>query len=652
MVDIFTSSFVDKFMKEMKSLNTLIENMLSCEFFYLNGKKIDITLHDKKPKEAILLIVIRENLKDTIPEDSVFLKENGQIMTKDEEYFTSTVLHFKTNIFYIWSDTLYSQRKYEPKNIIIDFKILEENEEFNVYEYPTQEIKEDEEFYALILFGDNGENIKFINGFLNFLYDVEKEDKFRYKIIDKEENKGFLKIVDIKHEKGNFKFYCFNFSADKVLTNEDLITLEKILNNNNEDIHIDFIVYNKIDKKYSSRFENKEFIHDVQEIISQLIKNKLKTNKINYFFAGPNILFDKFIYYLRSLKVQLYGINIPDNAYDRSRTELKDFFSLYYCFGNYDSIYEKASSKINICDYNRLMDGFSNFYVALKEAPKNYQFKAERKFFLFLKEIYEPVLTTYNEIKNLDPVRTEQDKENFKTNKEELKKVQASLESNIKNNDDLKRYINQKKDKIFANQNEFLIPYKYEGNSLIDNYYKSMSCPNCYCTCHANCKDLIKHFCKAFDFKFNCKVCPNKCPASEHNCNRGDYAPREYKTFNQLFPKEITEINNVNSKCQAAGEYLEKQKEDFKGKIEELKKKMGLIEFELQGIPMHDISSLNHKLASELLKFSDKFKSNTDFKESFEAEYFKLIMFNFMKLYHLFSKESHLIWPDKHNLNV
>ena len=142
-------------------------------------------------------------------------------------------------------------------------------------------------------------------GYGDWGLDVEKEDKFRYKIIDKENNKDFLKIVDIKHEKGNFKFYCFDFSADKTLTKEDLNTLEKILNNNNEDIHIDIIVYNKIDKNYTNRLLYKEFIHDIQEIVSEIIKNKLKTNKINYFFAGPNILFDKFIYYLRSMTVQL-----------------------------------------------------------------------------------------------------------------------------------------------------------------------------------------------------------------------------------------------------------------------------------------------------------------------------------------------------------
>ena len=63
-------------------------------------------------------------------------------------------------------------------------------------------------------------------GYRDWGLDVEKEDKFRYKIIDKENNKDFLKIVDIKHEKGNFKFYCFDFSADKTLTKEDLNTLE------------------------------------------------------------------------------------------------------------------------------------------------------------------------------------------------------------------------------------------------------------------------------------------------------------------------------------------------------------------------------------------------------------------------------------------
>ena len=45
-----------------------------------------------------------------------------------------------------------------------------------------QEIKEDEEFFSVILLGDNYLNIKFINGFVNFLYEVKKEYNFRFKI--------------------------------------------------------------------------------------------------------------------------------------------------------------------------------------------------------------------------------------------------------------------------------------------------------------------------------------------------------------------------------------------------------------------------------------------------------------------------------------
>ena len=295
MVDIFSPSFIEKFIKEKAALDEFLKNIQTCEFFYLNGEKIDITFNDEKPLISIHLSFIRDHIKDILPEDSFFLKENGDVISKNEESLIPIVGNDNNKIFYIWSDTLYYQKKHEPKNIIINFKLLDETYEFNVYKYPIQEIKENEEFYSIILFGDNEENFKFINGFLNFLCEVNFEDKFRYKIIDKEKNNEFLKIIDLKHEKGNFKFYCFNFTKDIILRNEELITLEKILNNNNEDIHIDFIFYNKIDSKYSKRIENKNFIHDIQEIISKLIQNKLKTNKINYFFAGPDILFDNFI---------------------------------------------------------------------------------------------------------------------------------------------------------------------------------------------------------------------------------------------------------------------------------------------------------------------------------------------------------------------
>ena len=77
---------------------------------------------------------------------------------------------------------MYDKKNHEPKNNFLDFKKWEEKEEFSIYEYQVQEIKEDEEFFSVILLGDNYLNIKFINGFVNFLYEVKKEYNFRFKI--------------------------------------------------------------------------------------------------------------------------------------------------------------------------------------------------------------------------------------------------------------------------------------------------------------------------------------------------------------------------------------------------------------------------------------------------------------------------------------
>lgn len=117
----------------------------------------------------------------------------GEIIKKEEEDKTYTINDEVNKIFYIWSDILYDKKNHEPKNNFLDFKKWEEKEEFSIYEYQVQEIKEDEEFFSVILLGDNYLNIKFINGFVNFLYEVKKEYNFRFKIENKYNN-----IVDNK----------------------------------------------------------------------------------------------------------------------------------------------------------------------------------------------------------------------------------------------------------------------------------------------------------------------------------------------------------------------------------------------------------------------------------------------------------------------
>lgn len=130
-------------------------------------------------------------------------------------------------------------------------------EEFNIYEYPHKDLKEGEEFYSIVLIGDNCENTKFVDGFLNHLYNIKIEDKIRLKYeslkkIDSN-NEEFYKIMNIQHEKGNFKFHCFNFAINYFISFEELQQFEKVINNNNKEVHIDLIVFNKIDFSYEKK---------------------------------------------------------------------------------------------------------------------------------------------------------------------------------------------------------------------------------------------------------------------------------------------------------------------------------------------------------------------------------------------------------------
>ena len=312
------------------------DNMLMCEYFTLNGKKLDISFHDTKPPIPIPLTFIREHIKDTVPEDIIFLNDKGEIINKEDEMNTFTQDKDGLKYYFVYSDTLYSQRNYESKNLILNFKKLEEKEEFNLYEYPNEEIKDEEQFYSIILFGDYYENIKFVNGFLNYLYDVQKEDNFRLKFpntedINLENEKEFLKIMNIKHEKGNFKFYCFDFGIKSNIGIEEKNELEKIINNNDKDIHIDFIVYNKINFAYKYRIKDKIFDKHIDKIGDQLSKKDYKDVISNFFFAEPNMIYSELMYQLRDWMIAYYGRIRPENSYDRSRIDIeKNIKMLYY----------------------------------------------------------------------------------------------------------------------------------------------------------------------------------------------------------------------------------------------------------------------------------------------------------------------------------
>ena len=65
---------------------------------------------------------------------------------------------------------------------------------------------------------------------------------------------------------------------------EEINELEKVLINDNKDIHIDFIAYNKLNYTYRTRFKNEIFLNRISEIGEQISKKDYKGINSNFFF--------------------------------------------------------------------------------------------------------------------------------------------------------------------------------------------------------------------------------------------------------------------------------------------------------------------------------------------------------------------------------
>ena len=146
--------------------------------------------------------------------------------------------------------------------------------------------------------------------------------------------------------------------------------MEKKLNNNNQDIHIDLIVYNKIHYGYVDKTNNDFFKRDMEKIGRDIPKYYVPPKKVNYFFTGPSLLFDYFIYELKTWNVSYYNRSWLDGVYDRSRNDLINYYSLIHEFCKFDSLYETKNGKYEICLFYQLMDGYSKFFYGFKKYSK------------------------------------------------------------------------------------------------------------------------------------------------------------------------------------------------------------------------------------------------------------------------------------------
>ena len=146
---------------------------------------------------------------------------------------------------HLFSESLYEKEKNENKIFSFDkLKILEEKESFKVLEYP-QKKNEEEIYYKIALIGNRENNANFIDGFLNFLFDIRKEDKYRLKLENNNKTNDFISKSYIQSEKGNFQFISINLELDNSYSIEELSQMQEIFSNN-----LALIVINKMDKSY------------------------------------------------------------------------------------------------------------------------------------------------------------------------------------------------------------------------------------------------------------------------------------------------------------------------------------------------------------------------------------------------------------------
>ena len=251
-----------------------------------------------------------------------------------------------------------------------------------------------------------------------------------------------------------------------------------------------------------------------------------------------------------------------------------------------------------------------------------------------MKEIYKPLGEKYEEYKKIKSEydACEQKKQNLEINQNQLIEVKNQLCLATQRNSIINENILKNRDKIIANPNNFFIPYKTELGDINRNTgHKTNICKFCQCNCHTPCRDLIKNFCKAFDFKFNCKICPNRCPASLHEIVTYELPKYIYKTIDQIFPNNFS---TVNEKIELAISSLLKENKEVKQKIIHIDTDLEVLKEKIEKSKEEkvDMSKIKQELNQQCYAFKSGFVYDFQMNDIYDAELFKLFLFCFMKI--------------------
>lgn len=178
-------------------------NIFFTHYAYLNGERLEINPEEFKHEQIdnISLKLIKTKLGSRLPNDSIILFRGDEGYDEMEEE-TLTLKNF-SNIF---GFQFFSKSLFEEKNFFVNInhcpftnlKLLEEKKYWDIYEYPQE--KEGNDFITILTFRELD---NYINGFLNFLFDIGEDSNYKLKLEDKifeKKNLFIMFIYELKKE--------------------------------------------------------------------------------------------------------------------------------------------------------------------------------------------------------------------------------------------------------------------------------------------------------------------------------------------------------------------------------------------------------------------------------------------------------------------
>ena len=513
------------------------------------------------------LKVLRNILGNSIHDNDNFLISDKEISKNEEEnfffsdYFPNKLDYFEMNsIINIYCPELYVDENIKTNFSLSKYEVLETNEKFSVLKYSEQKFDNDN-YYSILLIGKREVNELFINGFLNFLFNIKENDKYRLKLDtsnDDENNDFNIETRYIHFNKINFKFNLINMGKYYEFDNEKI---KEFINFLKKEKKINIIVFNNY---FVLRFNFSNY-----DIIDKIIKAKDGEKTAVFFICMSTLHFDLKLLYLQKkikLKDKLTEIYVEDYNYIDEKLmketiiqvaeadeELRQY--LISCNFDYSSLFNEDKNKNIAYSYKLTMEGYDYFYNILKEREKAYV-----DFSLFTNNNFYEIrdLYNYNIMKQtkteLDILKNEIEKEKNRENiLDNYDNEIRDIENNLKNDEN-----------IYS----FLIPLESSKiNNKPSNKKETVVCNICKYNCYENFKGKNIESCKLFQSKFKrCINCPNKCPMEYHEIASYKYKNNGYKKYDEMV-KEIKKIKTKIDKC----EDLEKQIEKFNFDEERIK---------------------------------------------------------------------------------